>query len=1018
MAIFKREPITHKLPTYYDDLEALGFVNLNNIEGLRVYDNPIVAEQNSTYSCKNVYKDELGNLTVRPSLLFNRKSIPCKWYYIFEDYLFVKTDTALVCYQNNDFITSTDILANSNVVPQEYFATEASIASNSIYFLVSNSEGYLRFLKFENSSFTQVEGEIQTVNPDEPDISAYNILNKYQGEKYYLKDSPRTADDYTVINALLNSELAYNNGISDSIGYNTGFELRYLDDTNILIIDYSDFKNENDSLDVKIYLYTYTNRKWTVKDATITLTAREATDSDIDSPLPYFNYTVTEDMSNNYIEIFMAWKAKLAIYSITIGDVLVPSLLFEKAVYYSRSYYTLPLYDYYFIEFVAYTGDNNRDLKISIEQVDIESADYTIISSIELTDYGGPIKTKLDNGKLVFDSAYGIPLVAACDKNKAYILFGPMGYSRGYDIFKEVCAITALEINYSEDTPTMNILYQTDFSTTGRSTEVSDVVCDWYNTYSSYSRCVFAAYCYDRNNKDSIKYIVRTLHNIDSTGVVESDNTTDLSAFGDYNDTNYANSYIMIASKLVTMKHFEGDTFVVYNTNSNTTTLYSNKFKYDDTEFVPEAIMILDNGQSIVGYNSSGILFERRAVAARSEYTERDITTIPLLTDIMDKPITGFYLANTYWFITEHYIFGTGAANEKLTIEFFDPYKYFAVSESITAAIRLSDTSFWVFHDAGAYLIYRTTTTDSDDNTVYRWLITNTAKSKGCDFENAVVTLPVTSYIAVVTSDDISSIQMKENIQSDERSLVPLTMNLEALARECLDETDSVKVATYRYLALFILNRTEKNGTTPVLVYDPNTSNWWYWELPVNEVYHVVQTETNVELLCDYDSETVIYNLTTDWYTYNIGNLSYDIYADRLSDSTEPSQIEWIWESAVQLFNSVDYRKQLLSTTFTFGEYNKRLLDGTMEYNELSFRHEFEIYADKYSERDLGEEHDLTVERAKNRMVPTVIASFTYLQLILKNTPYDPEEYEFDMLCKPQISGISFKYRTLEGGIT
>lgn len=56
-------------------------------------------------------------------------------------------------------------------------------------------------------------------------------------------------------------------------------------------------------------------------------------------------------------------------------------------------------------------------------------------------------------------------------------------------------------------------------------------------------------------------------------------------------------------------------------------------------------------------------------------------------------------------------------------------------------------------------------------------MCTNTAKSKGCDFKNAIVTLPVTSAVSVVTAEDICSVEMKENIQSDDRTLVPMTLS-------------------------------------------------------------------------------------------------------------------------------------------------------------------------------------------------------------------------------------------------
>lgn len=1033
MAIFKKEPITHKLPTYYDDLEALGYINLNDIEGLRIYDNPLVAEQNSTYSCKNVYKDELGNLTVRPSLQFNRTSVPCKWYYTFTDinkkeYLFVKTDIALKCYISNNEVASIKIQSDSNIIPQEYFDTQANIAASSMYFLISNPSGYLRFIKYSDLGFTEVEGDIQIVDTSDIDISAYNILNKYQGEEKYFPDSPRTVDDYNVIASYKDKATALQLS-----------EVRWLSDTIFLRI-YPYFTGY-----IYLYLYTYEAQLWSYKKLTLKLSKDDDWSYNKTNSIS-IRYILT-DLSDNTVELITYWEGILTAFKLYISDEATSKFTAEESWHYlvpNNMKYSIvqPLYNDYFCGITSEESNNtyvsttgNYTWKYVFARVDIYKLDTTTLTaklvSNKMLEYT-PVN-------VVSSSSTGlgsVPSVTAIDGSKMTFLFHFASSNPQYNytvptggsltevakdgINPATLLNTVDRLNYAVQiaypSGEQTILNNTEYDLRGKILNVS-FSDTWSNVYSSKNTSLFATYQKAIDNDNVVgEFLIRKLYNT---------TTVDLSAYGEY-ASRTSNAHITVANNIVTMKHATNDTFITYNTNTNIVVEYSDAFEDIDIEI--DTAIISDNGTSIALYNSSSntteyssditLILEQRAIVPRRLTTERDVTVIPVLTDIRDKPITGFYLANTYWFITEHYIFGTGAANEKLTIEFFDPYKYFAVSESITAAIRVSDTSFWVFHNNGAYLIYRTTTTDSDDNTVYRWLITNTPKSKGCDFENAVTTLPVNSYIATVTADDISSVQMKENIQSDERSLVPLTMNLGTFIGECLNETKSIKIVRYKYLSLFILNRTEANGTTPVLVYDDNTSNWWYWELPVSEVYHAVETETNVELLCNYYNDTVIYNLSNDWYEYNVGNLSYEIYADRLESSAEPTQINWVWESAVQLFKSVDYRKQLLSTTFTFGEYNKRLLTGGMEYNELSFRHEFEIYADKYSEKELAEEHDLIVERAKNRMVPTVIASFTYLQLILKNTPYDPEAYEYDQLCKPQISSISFKYRTLPGGIT
>ena len=117
--------------------------------------------------------------------------------------------------------------------------------------------------------------------------------------------------------------------------------------------------------------------------------------------------------------------------------------------------------------------------------------------------------------------------------------------------------------------------------------------------------------------------------------------------------------------------------------------------------------------------------------------------------------------------------------------------------------------------------------------------------------KNAVAVLPVSNYVVTTTLIDLCILQMKRYIQSDERSLVPITMNIATQTQQLLKSasTDrSVKIGSYKYLTLFCVNQSNSDYV-PCLVLDNQASIWWYWELPFNEVIQLDSTEDNLEIL-------------------------------------------------------------------------------------------------------------------------------------------------------------------------
>lgn len=421
-----------------------------------------------------------------------------------------------------------------------------------------------------------------------------------------------------------------------------------------------------------------------------------------------------------------------------------------------------------------------------------------------------------------------------------------------------------------------------------------------------------------------------------------------------------------------------------------------------DTVFNLDSTIVVDKTEG--GYSAA-----TRVLLPQYITVSRPVSgNFPVLSEIEDEVLTSFYLDNIYWFVTKHRVFGTGVANEQFSIKYFDPRKYFHFDETLTGAIRISDSSFWVFYNKGAYLIYKSTSSLYDELSggyieMITWLCTATAESKGCDFENAVVTLPVTNYVSCVTSDDISVVQMRENVQTDDRILVPMTLDIQRFTASLLNQTASVVTGTFRYNALFFLNREKQDGTTPVMVFNAATGSWWYWELPVNKVQQTVVTETGMQLLASYNGEWRLYDLYTEYFDHELGGLTWHLYGDQLELNAAPVKIDWFWESALLHLNTNDYKKQLLFTNFTFGEYSSRT---------VSFEYNFEVYDREYSERSWTEVTQV-VERAKTYSCKNIIAKFMYLQLYIKSVDDD----SFETYTKPKISSITLKYRILPGGL-
>jgi hypothetical protein len=874
-------------------MDSVGYLNLSNIKGLQVYDNPLIAEKQSTYSCKNVYTDEHGNLTVRPALK-PVLDMTGDWQYVFQDgsTLTMTGDTV------STWINKTKRV-NGQVVPVER-------NDRKYVFLQDKELGCDVLYDITDGNFTKVQGITLFDDLENSDISHYNILNDKVA--VFREDSFRDATSYDVI---AECEI----GTTGEWQLYPGLAIRtsagaLAEENKIDIVRYDGLRWNRQTIVLEWTLSHYSDIFTTYIDGLIYV-SRVSYGDNLVEPDPVLYLEVIKFTHDNTMFKTMYRFEDDDLATLNSGGEAIPA---ERrfGIVITSTYAVC----------VFYT---------KLETVDNDTEQ----TSVHFRRYDMQTSTKAINNEVYLSMTSAFVQISEFDNTFVLLVGEANGYTHVhvYD--------TALEdLIYTDSGKAetkLGVTYRT-------STEIKSI---WIGTEP---------------------YNLPLPIPVDSPIMVQR--FGNIVAIGAYN------------GKI----HYEIDT-------------------------VTKAYTYYTDGMSLSIDNGTFAFTQDRVVTRKYLYPSmfRPVDQVPVLNNINEQVVTGFFLDNTWWFVTEHSIFGTGVDENGMgTIEMFDPLKYFKVSERIMGALRISDTSFWVFHNTGAYLIYKSAITLSN-GTEYRWLYTATAKSKGCDFENAIWTLPVSSAVVTVTAEDICNIQMRENVQSDERILVPMTTQFSALIRQLLAETESVKIWNHKYLTIFALNPKSNISYVPAVVFDNMTNSWWYWEFPVEKILSIQELDDTVVLHCYHDNTIYCAELTEDEYLYKIGSLQYEIYADKLvPNSQTPTQIEWSWQSAVQTFNTIEFHKQLLFTTFVFDDY------APDEYAEQLI--EIGYYFDIYSRDYITSQADATtvpVYRVSNRACRTSIGRYNYLQLNLHHVPF--ESTNFEVMTKPKICCISMKYRTLRG---
>lgn len=878
--VYKRQPIVHKLPVGWNDLDNVKFTNMNSIKGLQHVDNPLVAEQNSTYDCKNVYQDESNNLTVRPALRFTKNVLAsdlCGYY---------KTSKGEIVITNKAgafFLNNTPI-GNANITVQEN--------DGHVYVMYTGLDNKLAFAEYDGYGLVQIEPDILTNIADNIIPSLYNLLS----DRIRFETVPNLRAEASIPESLYTAFKSYT--------------LPYDDVRHISILSDGSIITASDNIVRLWYLYS---GSW----------------STIKFELPLFG---------SGTKFIIQSDSTASATTIKVSNIAGNTITLDK--------YTL-----------GYFGNFNKVSKVfSIDP------GVTLVSDI------------LDHYPLYNDDQILVRFKNSDNELETLFVFNSSGEVLTY----EPLADEVKEIAVSRDDVTVLCLGWPDNDIVVLSTS------DW--SYISYN----------------LTGIPKSLcGSASKTYIITEDNNTM------YLQTDQTTAVVLPTDGDMVLESVGSD-ISIYTPNSDKISYYGDDgLQVYDIPVTASLAFIARSGQTLVTYENSWLL-NTREFKPQYKYEYREVSEeFPVLSQIEDEVLTSFYLDNIYWFVTKRRVFGTGVADGRFSIKYFDPKKYFYFDEELTGAIRVSDSSFWVFHNSGAYLIYKSTAEMYDQLSqqyieTITWLCTNTAKSKGCDFDNALTVLPTSNYIACVTSDDISVVRLLENVQSDERVLAPLTLNLSKFVSGLLHVTKDVKIAIYKYNTIFFLNPQNENGIVPALVYNIVTESWWYWEFPFDSITQVYNTEENIDLIAKIGDNWAHYDLYTEYYDHTVGALTYHIYGDRLPDG--PAKIDWFWDSAILHFNTTDYKKQLLAVNFTFAE---------RESCSISFDYNFAIYDREYSSCSWSEITNV-VERVNTYSRKNVISKFAYLQICLRSPEKDDE---WESYTRPKFSTISLKYRILPGGI-
>lgn len=353
---------------------------------------------------------------------------------------------------------------------------------------------------------------------------------------------------------------------------------------------------------------------------------------------------------------------------------------------------------------------------------------------------------------------------------------------------------------------------------------------------------------------------------------------------------------------------------------------------------------------------------------------------------------------NSYWLGYGKYVFASDPNNPF----YFKISQYNEFPQIINGFNRLTDNVMAVYSEKQIYLQQPI---DQDDGS-YILTSTETMSLNGNVAKAQTITAAHSNIPIHIGSKGIYALQLEENVQSSERLSVLISENInKKLLTEDLPLCKTFDAGFYTYF-IFRPDNFVNSTHSHVYVLDNRTLQWYYWEFPI-VICNMHEYEESL-ILVEQDGR--IYTLENEDEFDDITlEEPTTIYADEISEGVMTT-IPWVWRSQLLWFNTTNYKKQLLTTSFIV------LDDDSIDNYGLSYK--FLIYR-KYYKTDSEDyllEGDLNY--VKTVTARTRVSGFNYIQLEISNPKDDSvnnyNEYDSNKLS---LVSIMFKYRLLPGGI-
>lgn len=342
---------------------------------------------------------------------------------------------------------------------------------------------------------------------------------------------------------------------------------------------------------------------------------------------------------------------------------------------------------------------------------------------------------------------------------------------------------------------------------------------------------------------------------------------------------------------------------------------------------------------------------------------------------------------NNWWFASGNRVYHT-ENNDPTYISEFGYSDVGDSKEDITGFNIVDNSTLIIYKKNSIYSIQSATVED-----INTYILLESKNTVGNNAIGAPIITTLTELPIHISYNGIFALNQLPDVQSSDRiaTLISTGINPKWL-KEDKTIIDNAITFNYLYWTYIVLKYTD---LTKVYVIDNRTSNWFYWELPINCLTAYCK-DNKIEFV-DTDGNVMTME-TEDIYTNenDTNNISYtsSAYYD-----LDKQIIDWYWRSQILYLGTINYSKRLVNTTFIVAD--------TDTSDEYSLDYKFKSFRKVVSETDATTLSD-TLNYVQSVTKKTVIPRFKFLQIEVANTPDDLYNN------KLRLIGLSLKYVLLE----